>query len=196
MSTKEGYPKGQAKREEIISATLTLIGQYGFDNLSLRDVADSVGLSQAGLLHYFSSKNELLTAVLREYDSIDLVFLKDTLVHSNYRHVLGALTSRSDDYPALTQLRTAIQAQAKSKDHPGHSFMINRYRTIIDTLEKVLAAEQEAGRLTPAISSKTLAQIISAFINGLDSQWMVEDPTEIANVITAFLSLLPPHSTP
>ena len=44
---------------------------YGPLAQSVRELADAVGLSQAGLLHYFSSKEELFTAILRKRDEVD-----------------------------------------------------------------------------------------------------------------------------
>ncbi len=53
-----------ARREEIVAAGLAAFSSSGFHGASLRDVAGRAGLSQAGLLHHFRSKEHLLKAVL------------------------------------------------------------------------------------------------------------------------------------
>src|SRR5690606_34890934 len=71
MAARGAYRKGIEKREEILRLALEVLAREGYRGTTIRDVADAVGLSQTGLLHYFGSKDELLTAVLRRRDEID-----------------------------------------------------------------------------------------------------------------------------
>ncbi|HET7802283.1 MAG TPA: helix-turn-helix domain-containing protein, partial [Humibacillus xanthopallidus] len=68
MGRRGAYAKGVAKREEILDAALAVIARNGYQRTSVRDIAEAVGLSQAGLLHYFSSKEALFAEVLRRRD--------------------------------------------------------------------------------------------------------------------------------
>src|SRR5690349_14098126 len=65
------YTKGVAKREEILTRALDVIAREGYRGASVKELADPVGLSQAGLLHYFDSKEELFTEILRKRDELD-----------------------------------------------------------------------------------------------------------------------------
>src|ERR1700753_1493729 len=58
------YAKSRGRRKEILDAAVEVFSASGFHKGSLRDVADRVGLSQAGLLHSFPSKEHILQAVL------------------------------------------------------------------------------------------------------------------------------------
>ena len=64
MAERGAYAKGVAKREEILAAALTIIGEQGFRRASVREIAEAVGLSPAGLLHYFGLKEQLFVAIL------------------------------------------------------------------------------------------------------------------------------------
>ena len=46
--------------------------ERGYQSASLAEIAARVGLTQAGVLHYFSSKASLLTGVLDLRDSTDI----------------------------------------------------------------------------------------------------------------------------
>ena len=46
----------RARRQEIVDAAVEVFATVGYHKGSLRDVADRVGMSQAGLLHHFPSK--------------------------------------------------------------------------------------------------------------------------------------------
>ena len=72
------YAKGIAKREEILDTALEVIARSGYARASVRELADAVGLSQAGLLHYFASKEELYAAILLRRDPVSYTHLSAT----------------------------------------------------------------------------------------------------------------------
>ncbi|WP_203335722.1 TetR/AcrR family transcriptional regulator [Nocardioides limicola] len=54
----------QHRRPELLSRVTEFLLEHGIASLTLRAVAEGVGVSHATLLRHFSSKEELLTAVL------------------------------------------------------------------------------------------------------------------------------------
>ncbi|NMA53382.1 MAG: helix-turn-helix transcriptional regulator, partial [Bifidobacterium sp.] len=55
---------------EITRAAAKLISERGFNGISLKDVADEVGMSQPGLLHYIGNKDGLLQLLITDvYDA-------------------------------------------------------------------------------------------------------------------------------
>jgi DNA-binding transcriptional regulator YbjK len=57
-------PKGPARREHILRATLELIGEHGPDAVTHRAVADRAGLPLSATTYWFDSKEELLQETL------------------------------------------------------------------------------------------------------------------------------------
>jgi ubiquinone biosynthesis protein COQ9 len=58
------YAKTEEKRRVILDAALEVFAKSGYRSGSIRDIADRVGMSEAGLLHHFPNKSALLAAVL------------------------------------------------------------------------------------------------------------------------------------
>ena len=54
------YQKGERRRDELLRATLRLIGERGSDAVTHRAVADEAGLALSATTYYFASKEELL----------------------------------------------------------------------------------------------------------------------------------------
>ena len=52
------------RKEEILKEATKRFSTYGFRGTSLASIADAVGLTEPGLLHYFPSKVKLLQGVL------------------------------------------------------------------------------------------------------------------------------------
>src|SRR5918995_3092681 len=66
--TRGPYAKGAERREQIIQTATDVFATDGFEGTALKRVAELVGVKEATLFHYFSGKQELLTAVLTERD--------------------------------------------------------------------------------------------------------------------------------
>ena len=71
MAQRGSYAKGVAKREEILRTALEVVDRNGMRGTSVRELADAVELTQAGLLHHFGSKEELFLAILTVRDDED-----------------------------------------------------------------------------------------------------------------------------
>src|SRR5213595_2586783 len=65
------YARGRATKENILRTALEVIGRKGYSATILRDIADEVGMTQAGLLHHFDTKENLLAEVLRKRDEVN-----------------------------------------------------------------------------------------------------------------------------
>ncbi len=63
-------PFRQQIDDGILDRAAALFARRGFAKTSVQDVADAVGLSKAGLLHHFPSKDALYEAVLVQADSL------------------------------------------------------------------------------------------------------------------------------
>ena len=128
MARRGSYAKGIAKREEILRTALAVIAREGYHGASVKELAEAVGLSQAGLLHYFESKDELFVEILRTRDEIDL---------ADHAEAAGAdLDDLRDGYldivrhnaqvPGLVELFTRLAADAADPEHPSRAFFAER----------------------------------------------------------------------
>ena len=68
QSVRKPYAVGVKRRKQILQAALEVFSVQGYRGAPMTDIADKVGLTLAGVLHYFPSKEELLAAVLERRD--------------------------------------------------------------------------------------------------------------------------------
>lgn len=190
MPEKRGYAKGIAKREEILARALEVFAEKGYRKASLREIADSVGLSQAGLLHHFSSKEELFAEVLRKRDEVDSAGGHFDTDWSDALDGLVGIVRHNAEVPGLVQLYATISAEAADPDHPGHDYFVSRYRQIVGGLEQYLRAEQEAGRVRADADPRTLARLAVAVADGMQVQWMLDPTADMADAVEAYRSLI------
>lgn len=55
------------KRRAILKASARVFARHGFDRASTQEIAGEAGVSKALLYHYYSNKEELLVAIIREH---------------------------------------------------------------------------------------------------------------------------------
>jgi AcrR family transcriptional regulator len=57
-------PLHENQRERVLTHAAELFAREGFENVGLAQLADSVGISKAGIYHYFAAKHEILDAIV------------------------------------------------------------------------------------------------------------------------------------
>ncbi len=187
MPKKGSYAKGLAKREEILTTALDVFAERGYRRASLREIAEAVGLSQAGLLHHFSSKEELFAQVLRKRDEADLSSVAD---HSDPFQGLVDAMRHNAEVPGLVHLYATISAEAADEGHPGHAYFVERYRFFIDQLSQYIATAQESGQIDSTLDAREVARLAIAVADGMQVQWMLDDTADMASSLEYFWSLV------
>ncbi len=204
-ASRGSYAKGVAKREEILERALDVVAREGYRGASVKEIADAVGLSQAGLLHYFESKEELFTEILRKRDELDVVhagFLVDAKGHplrpdeidldELHRGYVGAIRHNTE-VPGLVQLFARLAVDAADPEHPAHHYFVERGAALRDVFVSALAHHQAAGRITDRVDADTIARLLQAAADGLHVQWMLEPDLDMAAAMEALFELLHPR---
>jgi AcrR family transcriptional regulator len=181
-----------AKREEILTAALEVVARHGYGRTSLRELAAAVGLSQAGVLHYFSSKEELFAEVLRKRDEVDsaAAFGTDPDARRADSDAFVRTIRHNADVPGLVQLYSRLSAEATDPDHPAHDFFAQRYRTFLELMAAHVRSQQAAGLLRPDLDPERVSRLLLALTDGMQTQWLLDPSVDMAEHVSEFLRLL------
>jgi AcrR family transcriptional regulator len=158
----------EAKRSTILAEAWALARRDGLAAISLRDLADAVGLRQPSLYVYFSSKNDLYDAMFAD----------------GYRQLLDtiAVPAHADD-PAQALARFfADCVQFSSDDVVRHQLLFQRtipgfepseesYALAVEFYDKARPLMQAAGLRTQAD-----ADVFTALVSGFAHQQVANDP--------------------
>lgn len=97
--------KGQQTRERLLEAALQQFVIHGYHGASMRQIAEAAGLALGGIYNHFSSKEELLKAVILAHHPINTILpalaqsegeTLEAVLHSAATQMLHALTSRPE----------------------------------------------------------------------------------------------------
>ncbi|TXS46758.1 TetR/AcrR family transcriptional regulator [Streptomyces sp. uw30] len=177
--------RSEERRAEIVRAALEVIAERGYRGASLGAVAERVGLTQQGLLHYFPTKDALLVAVLKERDQWDAV------PNTRWRiDLLASLVEYNAMRPGIIQTFSALLGESVTEGHPAREYFTRRYVEVRASMAEVLRAEY-GDRLPNGLTPERTAPLLVAVMDGLQYQWLLDpESVDMPGAFRDFLSLL------
>jgi AcrR family transcriptional regulator len=164
------------REQEIVAAAAQVFKDKGYHAATTRDIAAAVGIQQASLYYYVSSKEELLYLVVREpimqlYAQVEEIVKANVPVRHKIERCLQAhLAAFDDNYPHMfvfvQELHNVVQVlQDKLRDLP------RRYQRLWEDMLMILGMcnwmsrwYRKGGRLDTAALAR---QYASAILDGL-----------------------------
>jgi AcrR family transcriptional regulator len=177
--------RSEERRAAIITAALEVIAERGYRGASLAAVAERVGLTQQGLLHYFPTKDALLVAVLEERDRWDAVPARRLRLD-----LLASLVEYNAMRPGIVQTFSALLGESVTEGHPARAFFSERYGRVRDSMAEVLRTEY-GDRLPNGLTPERTAPLLVAVMDGLQYQWLLDpESVDMPGAFRDFLTLL------
>ncbi|WP_405515225.1 TetR family transcriptional regulator [Streptomyces canus] len=188
--------KAQQRRQEILQIAMDTFAARGYNNASLQEIADRAGVTQAGVLHYFRSKAQLLTSVLALRDETDIEQLGPDRPRglAFLRHLVDT-AHRNAEREGIVRLYTVLSAESVTEGHPAQEYFRDRYAGLRDFVAEALAEACELGEVRADLNLEHTANAIIAVMDGLQVQWLlapgsVDMAASTDRVITALLANL------
>jgi AcrR family transcriptional regulator len=180
--------KGEDRRQRILSVAERLLARNGWRNTSLAQIAKEAGVTPAGLLHHFESKEQLLNAVLDARDA-------DDEIHADYRSgdlvvELSRVPERFDRAPELIGTFTVLLVENIAPDAPLHDRLHKRYRDAVDIITAIIIRGQESGQYRPDVDAAGKAVEILAFIYGMETLWLLDPSIRLTEVFKGYAESL------
>lgn len=169
------------RRIQVIDAATRLIGERGFWGVSVHDIAAACGITDAGLLHHFGTKDGLLIAVLARRDLVDDESLAERLgvpastLYEAVRDlpladVCAAVVARNAEQPEIVRLYSVLNAESLTPAHPAHDYFVAREARVI----AFFGSARSDLHPDPLVRGR---QVI-AMMDGLQLRWL-RDPEHV-----------------
>jgi AcrR family transcriptional regulator len=190
MSELKGQAQRGAKtRAAIVDAALDVFALRGFRGSALADVADKVGLTPAGILYHFGSKEALLVAVIAERDHRAGGLLADMPADMGLDALRDVVrfAELSEQEPGLTALHTVLQVESFEPDTPAHQYFHDRSVFVRAWVEHILVAAQRKGEVRAEIDCKAKAREFIAFLEGAAVLWLIDPTVSLVELYQGFV---------
>jgi len=188
MGKRGPYAKGRVRREEILQRGLEVIAEDGYDAASVTRIAQAAGLSKTGLLHYFGSKEKLLTEILRKRDEVDDPQLDErraslTELEAAYMRVV----SRNAGIPGMVELFSRLSVEAVDPEHPAHEFFVRRDHELGSRIARSIARTEKSE--SSGQRADLMALILLAATDGLQLRWLRDPDIDMTAALRALFEL-------
>lgn len=168
-------PRGRARRAAVLEAARRLFSSQGFKGASLAAIAQEAGLTDAGLLYHFPTKNDLLLAVIAEGDREQ----DETLAQVRDARGLPLLLRMAEfgadleADPVLTALDVTLSAEHLQTGSEINAYFVRRYENFRAMLAEALREAAQAGDLRADLDPVLEAANMTAVLDGLRLQWLL-----------------------
>lgn len=189
--------KGEDRRQRILDVAQRLLTRNGWRNTTLAQIAGEAGVTPAGLLHHFESKEQLLHAVLDARD------LDDDSHADRAGDLLVEITRVADRFsraPDMVGTFTVLLVESILPEAPLHDRMLARHRAATDIVIDLIRRGQAEGRYREDIDPALKAIEILAFVHGMETTWLLDPSIPLPEVFKQYAETLardfaPPKKT-
>ncbi|PPF59855.1 TetR family transcriptional regulator [Clavibacter michiganensis] len=190
--------RGVRRRAEIIAAARSAFGADGYRGATMAAIATRAGVTHAGLLYHFATKEDLLEAVLADESGRQTELLSATEVTGARGDEAGgdaldrlrALVRRNESEPEWARLFSTLLGESVAPDHPVRARMAERYDTVALHLAAMLDGIGGRTSRLPAAEAESLARLLLAVMDGLQYQSLTGSAVDVEREFATMVALV------
>lgn len=190
---KAGWKKlpEAVRYEAILKAAACCFLEKGYHGASMQDVAKAAGLTKGGLYHHFSGKEairDVLIAQFLDLDRLGLASLAQLSVPADEKLLragdllLSGLATKEGSAPRFVADAVACSGEVEA--------VTNFYDEIERLLVGWFEEAQEAGSISSKTDAKTLAELYTALLDGVQIRKDITGIQPAENPLTNFINIL------
>ena len=181
------FAKGDDRKQRILDVAQRLLARNGWRNTTLAQIAREAGVTSAGLLHHFESKEQLLHAVVDARDA-------DDAAHADWTGDLLQQLARAGDRveraPELVGTYSVLLVENLMPDAPLHDRLLDRQRAAVRIITDLIADAQASGRYRNDFDPAVKAVQIVSLVNGLEISWLLDPSVPLQEALREYATSL------
>ena len=176
-SADDSDPRTAAARERILAATIEQLSENGYNGISLAHIAKRAGFTRSGLLHHFSSKEELLREALshRLLSNAKSIHALETASASEMLDMFLRMVEFTTWVRNATAAYEILAAESTAPDHPAHAWFGEQFAHARRNMAGALRRGIAAGEVRPDVDVEAIAVQLAAIGDGFQLHWLHDD---------------------
>ena len=160
------------RQQQILDAAARCFARRGFHRSTMQDICSEAKMSPGSLYRYYTSKEEIITAMV-ERDRVEVLEVLERI--GQYPNLIDALEAETDHLFADVQqpeLQTLhIEVAAEALRNPTASAILQQSNDqYINSLAAIVAEHQRQGAIDTTLNSTAVAQMLFAINDGIAFQ--------------------------
>ncbi len=179
--------KGEDRKQRILEVAQRLVTRNGWRNTTLSQIANEAGVSAAGLLHHFESKEQLLHAVVDARDADDDAHADRG---GDLLEGIARAGERAERAPELVGTYSVLLVENLMPDAPLHDRLLARQQAAIHIVTELIKRGQDSGRYRNDFDPAIKAVQIVSLVNGLEISWLLDQSVPLRETLREYANSL------
>ena len=169
-------PKGAKTKQRILEASISLIKQKGFNQVTLQDMCKASKVAPGTFYHYFTSHTDILIEILRVEGKELVAYYESIKSIASPLQKLQLILSYQLEYfekkgkEVVSQLyQLELSTPASSTDQ---TFSIEEILPVRNIIEELYAEAQQSGELPTTIESAYASAVCVSLLLYYSMQWL------------------------
>ncbi|QKJ29174.1 TetR/AcrR family transcriptional regulator [Mucilaginibacter mali] len=148
-----------SQKERILAGSLELFYRAGIKSVTMDDIAKHLAVSKKTIYQFFTDKNELVIALVKQKMEEDEQQMKTSMAAAS--NVIEQLIDMMQCSEEIFSRANPILMYDMQKYHPGAWDEFQKFKNgvIISTLEQLLREGKEQGYIRPEIDERAIARM-------------------------------------
>ena len=152
----------QQKRKDIMASAFTLFNKEGIKKVKISDIARFANVSQVTIYNHFTSKEELVRAVLKDYMNNQFKAFKEVVQQEHsFAEVIELIIF--EKHKAVQSLNPSLLAEMLTTDEELKDYVEHFYRTqTLPLFVQLLEKARERGEINASLSMESIMLYLNA----------------------------------
>ncbi|WP_434564736.1 TetR/AcrR family transcriptional regulator [Thermoanaerobacterium thermosaccharolyticum] len=160
-----------ATKKRIYKCGVELIKKHGYDNITVKEIAEKANVSIGNYYHYFKSKYDLLVEIFKHGDEFFEAEVPKIL--EEYKDCKDILVQYFLVYARLS-INDGVE-MAKNLYIPTNKMFLTHGRSMQNMLIQILKNEQEKGKIPNTLDCEEITEKLFVVARGVIFDWCLKD---------------------
>jgi AcrR family transcriptional regulator len=168
-AVRRPYARGRDRKTELLRAAAAVFARHGYQGTSIAAIAAEAGMTDAGVLHHYSSKATLYATVMehrvRDGD-LDEMLGEDQSLEGTLDSMVAYVHWLAQQL-SLLRFRAMVSGEALVEGNPARAILVAEHARSFPVLTSKLSAAQRDGRIDPSVDPEQAVLELMAMNEGL-----------------------------
>ncbi len=166
----------QIRRREIVEVSLEIIKEYGIQNLSLKRIAQRIGISEQAIYRHFNSKLDILKAIIAYFnEALKQSFPRDVFQESAAATILGLTRAHMEFIQHQPAVAAVIFSEEMFQSQPELATMVKEALfKRLHHMTQIIQKGQAQGEFLPDLNPRAVAHLLLGSLRLTVVVWRLE----------------------
>lgn len=188
--TRGPYRTGVRTRARVVEAATEAFGRHGYRGATVQVIAEAAGMSPAGVIRLFGSKEQLMRAVVEHWDVESSRVVREAGDHGlAFLRAMPLLLLSHAEHRPLLELQARLLVEAAEPEHPAHEQIVQRFRAVGTMFAAEIQRAGADGEIAPLSPQQAVeeARVLMAIMDGIQQQWLLDPEVDMAGAFSRHL---------